>query len=54
MKERENISVDEEIAEQLKEVPEQSKHNVSQGITDRVMESYADKECVKMVTLKIL
>ena len=46
MKKRVNISLDEEIAEQLKVVAETSKRNVSQWITDKVMETYAqlDKE----------
>lgn len=44
MKKRVNISLDEEIAEQLKVVAETSKRNVSQWITDKVMETYAQLE----------
>ena len=44
MKKRINISLDEEIAEQLKIVAEKSKRNVSQWITDKVMESYSEIE----------
>lgn len=39
MKKRVNISLSEEIAEQLKEVAEKSHRNVSQWITDRVLEA---------------
>lgn len=39
MKKRVNISLSEEIAEQLKEVAEKTNRNVSQWITDRVMEA---------------
>lgn len=42
MKKRINISLDEDIAEKLKTMAEDSKRNVSQWITDRVIE--ADKE----------
>ena len=42
MKKRINISLDEDIAEKLKTLAEDSKRNVSQWITDRVIE--ADKE----------
>ena len=44
MKKRVNISLDEEIAEQLKAVADKSKRNVSQWVTDKVMEAYADIE----------
>ena len=40
MKKRINISLDEDVAEQLKTVAEKSKRNVSQWITDKVIESY--------------
>ncbi len=45
MKKRINISLDEDIAERLKMLAESSKRNVSQWITDRVME--ADKKSEK-------
>lgn len=47
MKKRVNISLSEEIAEQLKEVAEKTNRNVSQWITDRVMEAVdADKNTI--------
>lgn len=48
MKKRVNISLSEEIAEQLKEVAEKTNRNVSQWITDRVMEAVdADKNTIE-------
>ena len=47
MKKRVNISLSEEIAEQIKEVAEKTNRNVSQWITDRVMEAVdADKNTI--------
>lgn len=48
MKKRVNISLSEEIAEQLKEVAEKTNRDVSQWITDRVMEAVdADKNTIE-------
>ena len=48
MKKRVNISLSEEIAEQLKKVAEKTNRNVSQWITDRVMEAVdADKNTIE-------
>lgn len=44
MKKRINISLDEDIAEKLKMLAEDSKRNVSQWITDRVIEADKEKE----------
>ena len=44
MRKRMNISLDEEITKQLKIVDEKSKRNVSQWITDKVIESYSEIE----------
>ena len=43
MKKKVTISLDEEIVEKLKELAEGSHRNVSQWITDKVLESEKDK-----------
>lgn len=40
VKRKVNISLQDEIAEQLKEIAKKSNRNVSQWVTDRVMEAY--------------
>ncbi|MBQ9199070.1 MAG: ribbon-helix-helix protein, CopG family [Lachnospiraceae bacterium] len=44
MKQRINISLDLEIAEKLKKLAEESHRNVSQWITDKVIEASKDDE----------
>lgn len=43
VKKRINISLDEDIAEKLRNLAEESRRNVSQWITDRVIEAENDK-----------